>query len=876
MKKLLTFVAVMVMTQMAMAIPAKRIVQTVRQPNGTELQVILRGDETFHFYTTIDGTPVRCNAQGYWETDTRDINALWRERASLRAEQRRPAAERIRRQLRDEAQRRAAARKKVATRADGDGSNTETEVQKKKGLLVLVNFKDKTLSTPTARIKTVYDQILNSVNNPYGDNYGSVHEYFLAQSYGELDVEFDVAGPVTLKNNMSYYGKDDGGEGNDAHPEEMVVEALKGVNDDVNFADYDWDGDGEVENVYVIYAGYGQASGAPSNTIWPHQWELSATNNALTLDGVRLDTYACGSELYGTSGTELDGIGTMCHEYSHCLGLPDFYDINYNETNPIFGMSYWSIMDSGCYSGDGYCPAGYTAYERWYSGWLTPTVLDDGATIENMPAIEDEPVAYVVYNDGAPAGPSALTGAEHAEFYLLANHQQKGWDTEAMGHGMMIIHADEDLSVWQSNEVNTTASRQRMTIIPADGKAQAKSYSDFTGDLWPGTSSNHALTDTSDPAAKLYRNNTDGKKFMHKDITEITESSGQISFTFMGGKQTLVPTPEPDEDNVIINDKAFTAQWDAVTGAVSYNLQWREVTQTEDNSDAVIDAICMYELFDDFFADNDGNMDLGAELDDYTLYPGWTGYKVYQGVAGAKIGASKAAGWLQTPAVENSTGKVTVFLGLSHWYNSWGVADEAPVDVTIMGLDGAELMHETVEPDDDNYIALVFNGVPEAFMVKLSTPKAKQRFYIDTIILLDGEFTVEDVESVLEDSEGDDEEYYSRGRNKAPLRAPQRATKYGEWQTQQGITSTEYQVLGLHYAGAYQWRVQAVDSEGNLSRWSDIQDVQLSGTVGIDMVSQSAATTSPGIIYDLSGRRQDATSLQRGLYIRDGRKYVVR
>ena len=230
MKKLLTFVAVMVMTQMAMAIPAKRIVQTVRQPNGTELQVILRGDETFHFYTTIDGTPVRCNAQGYWETDTRDINALWRERASLRAEQRRPAAERIRRQLREEAQRRAAARKKVATRADGDGSNTETEVQKKKGLLVLVNFKDKTLSTPTARIKTVYDQILNSVNNPYGDNYGSVHEYFLAQSYGELDVEFDVAGPVTLKNNMSYYGKDDGGEGNDAHPEEMVVEALKGVN----------------------------------------------------------------------------------------------------------------------------------------------------------------------------------------------------------------------------------------------------------------------------------------------------------------------------------------------------------------------------------------------------------------------------------------------------------------------------------------------------------------------------------------------------------------------------------------------------------------------------------------------------------------------
>ena len=58
------------------------------------------------------------------------------------------------------------------------------------------------------------------------------------------------------------------------------------------------------------------------------EWELSDPTNygrSVKLDGVTVDTYACGSELMGISGKTLDGIGTMCHEYSHCLGLPDFY-----------------------------------------------------------------------------------------------------------------------------------------------------------------------------------------------------------------------------------------------------------------------------------------------------------------------------------------------------------------------------------------------------------------------------------------------------------------------------------------------------------------------------------------------------------------------
>lgn len=126
----------------------------------------------------------------------------------------------------------------------------------------------------------------------------------------------------------------------------MIIEACQLVDDKVNFKDYDWDGDGEVDQVFVIYAGYGEHAGAPSNTIWPH--ESSLGNRSIMLDGVRINTYACSSELNGNSGQVMAGIGTPCHEFSHCLGFPDLYDTDYSGA---FGMSYWDVMNSGSHSG---------------------------------------------------------------------------------------------------------------------------------------------------------------------------------------------------------------------------------------------------------------------------------------------------------------------------------------------------------------------------------------------------------------------------------------------------------------------------------------------------------------------------------------------
>ena len=223
----------------------------------------------------------------------------------------------------------------------------------------------------------------------------------------------------------------------------MVIEACKKADSSVNFADYDWDGDGYVDQVYVVYAGKGEADGGASTTIWPHEWSLSSASyygdgsGTLTLDGVKIDTYACGGELNGSTGT-IAGIGTMCHEFSHCLGYPDFYDTDYSGGQ---GMGEWDLMDSGSYNGKwngghsdwpemnaGYEPAGYTAFERWCAGWIEPIVLSDPQKITNMKpmggtqegGIVDHGDAYVIY---MPGSKKTIEG----EYYMLENRQQAGW-----------------------------------------------------------------------------------------------------------------------------------------------------------------------------------------------------------------------------------------------------------------------------------------------------------------------------------------------------------------------------------------------------------------------------------------------------------------
>ena len=505
---------------MAGAVPAKRgVTRMITLSDGTTMSARLVGDEHGHYWLGVDGNAYQAlGTDGICQQiDGKQVLAKARERRN---------------------QRNARRVKRLAPRRTGTLGNYTGQ---KKGLIILVNFSG--TSFKSANDNALYQRIANEKNFKYNKFKGSMYDYFYDQSEGQFELTFDVVGPVTVKNSVSYYGKNDS-EGNDLHPAEMVIEALKLVDSQVNFADYDWDGDREVDQVYVVYAGKGEADGGAATTIWPHEWTLSEAeeyndgNGPQTLDGVKIDTYACGAELDGQAGT-IAGIGTMCHEFSHCLGYPDFYDIDYSGGQ---GMFDWDLMDDGSYNGEGFLPAGYTSYERWVAGWKEPIELTSSTTIANLKALQDGGESYIIYNKG-----------HRDEFFMLENRQLVGWDAEIPGAGLLILHVDYSESVWAENMPNDDPKHQRMTWIAADNKYQ---YTTYQGDKYytPEGAANdpfpygsvNAFGPSTTPAAKFYNKNVDGTYFLDASIENITQNNdGTVSFRFRGASNVATPQFSP-------------------------------------------------------------------------------------------------------------------------------------------------------------------------------------------------------------------------------------------------------------------------------------------------------------------------------------------
>ncbi len=482
------------------AVPAKRgIWKTVRLADGTEARVELRGDEFGHYWQAADGT-------GYTQMAGTDIY----ERADIA---------KLGAQAMERRQERNAARMKARSAAGPAkaviGGEHTPYIGTKKGVIILVEFTDTKFAA--GHDQALYNRIANEEGFTSSDGFrGSVRDYFSAQSDGQFTLDFDVVGPYTMPQGYAYYGTNGPNGAIDLNVRSMITEACNQANKDVNFADYDWDGDGLVDQVFVLYAGRGEADGGNANTIWPHESQLY---RPLSFDGVSVSTYACSNEL--RSDTQINGIGTICHEFSHCMGLPDFYDTQYGGN---FGMGPWDPMSSGSYLEESFCPAGYTSYERMYCGWKQPTVITGDTTITGMKGLSEGGETFIMYNDG-----------HKDEYYLFENRTKTGWDSALYGSGMLVLHVDFRSYIWSSNMVNVTTNEyindhQRCTIIHADNKDGDNSMGDLAGDPFPYGAVN-MLTKTTEPSTKLYNANTDGSYFMDKSIMNIIkDADGSISF----------------------------------------------------------------------------------------------------------------------------------------------------------------------------------------------------------------------------------------------------------------------------------------------------------------------------------------------------------
>lgn len=556
MKRFFTLISFFMVSMAIVAVPAQRgIWRQVKLADGTVVKVELRGDEHMKYWTAEDG---KCFVPEY---GTNHFKAIDKEELIKASDTRRQQQQQI---IKD-------ARKKSQKRASG-----VQYVGKKKGLIILANYSDVTFAA--SHTLDLYKRIANEVGFSHALGFKqSVKDYYLTQSYGQFELDFDVIGPVQLPESQAYYGGNGSG-GDDKKPGEMVAMACRLADEYVNYADYDWDGDGIVDQVFVLYAGRGEASGGSADTIWPHMWALSSSDYGknVVLDGVTVSTYACSCEnTYSRTniitgameGERIDGIGTICHEFSHCLGLPDMYDT----TGSNYGMGTWDLMAGGSYNGKSYTPAGYTSYERSWAGWLQPIVLDKPTTVKDVKALSDGGDAFIIYNDANPN-----------EFYMLENRQLTGTDVSLYGAGMLVLHVDYDENIWSWNKVNSFISsyyvsndHQRCTIFHADNENRQSYVSSIAGDPYPyvqtaadGTTQvvNNSLTNQSLPASTVYNVNTDGSNFMNKPVTNIVQNEdGTISFDFMGGSN----------DNIISGIEHITVKKDTEGNGKIYSIDGR-------------------------------------------------------------------------------------------------------------------------------------------------------------------------------------------------------------------------------------------------------------------------------------------------------------
>ena len=828
----------------AMAVPAKPgVKKMLTLKDGSRVEATLRGDEHVHFYEAADGRAFQM-MEGQWQqVDRQELAQLHTER------------------LQAANQRRAARR---APRRAGSASGN-TYFGTRRGLVILVEFSD---------VKFTYDKAtFNDYFNKVGFNLdgmrGSVHDYFLEQSYGKFDLEFDVVGPVKLSNTAQYYGYDQASKtSHDDRVAKMVGDVCKKVNDEVDFTTYDWNNDGTVDQVYVIYAGYGAAQGA-DHTIWPHEWSVRAAGQQPVVDGVRIDTYGISCELLGDgvhNTGHIDGVGTSCHEFSHCLGLPDFYDTS--ETGSNFGMNAWDLMDSGCYNGDsnGHSPSGYTAYERWWAGWLEPVELKGGQQIVDMPALQDEPVAYVVYND-----------ANRNEYYLLENYQQKGFDTAGGGHGLLVLHVDYDTRLWASNTVNNEYERQRMTIIAADNVYTGNTVS---GDPFPGNRKKKELTNTSTPKAVVYNTNIDGQNLMSKPISRISETAGLITFDFMGGVEVEIPVVH---EPTAITTTGFTASWDAVDGAVDYTINLTK-TITGDDQEAIS---LLDEDFENFRSSMQGTADLAYSLDEYTNMPGWSGARLYSSPNKLRVGKKNILGELLSPVFDAPVhDSITIFI--------------APISTASKIVNTVDTLQLRIyAPDMGGYLYVNLWGYPKpsdedagtAWYIPTEWPYGRLQLgvhpnsstagvYMDYLGLLDGSYDEEEESEApakalrkskrLLKPAGCTMEWHSVGLtgDAALQHKARRAPRI----TSEVYTSTvnSYTFTNLEPA-QYSFRVRANTANG-VSDWSDEVSVEL--TDAIHSVTTGKTEYPDGSYFDLQGRR--IVSPAKGLYIREGRKLVIK
>lgn len=423
----------------------------------------------------------------------------------------------------------------------GTGSNTP-EVIRKRCLVLLAEFKDVKMSFTQER----FENLMNT-----GES--SVKNYLNDQFLGRYEFTFDVAPIVTLSQTHQYYGKNSNGK--DSRAAEAVAEACRlAAANGTDFSIYDTDNDGKVDDILLFYAGKDESEGGGDDCIWSHAWKLSAANIKLTLNGKVIDSYAATSELsLRSSGKyQFKTIGTICHEYSHSLGLADMYDTDYGgsggEADGLWKST--ALMDKGNFNNDGRTPPYYNAIDR------------DMLSIGQCEELKEG--HYVLEPINLNGRFLRMDTANEGEYYLIECRTNTGWDIYTRCKGLAIYHIDKSANLtgyspvyernasaaerWTSNEVNCRPQHQCADMIESLDKAN-----DISQIMWP-YGKNNSFTPQSSPSFTLW----DGSG-APLSITDILQIGDNVSFNVVKS-ESANPEKAIDIRRDIYQDTAII-QW---------------------------------------------------------------------------------------------------------------------------------------------------------------------------------------------------------------------------------------------------------------------------------------------------------------------------
>ena len=528
------------------AVPAYPYPITFTQPDGDTLTVVMKGDEFIKFAETEDGYTLMYDAEGSLCYAQQNANGdIEPSKYVAKSKRKRTAGEaNFLRTVSpnlpySKAQLNIFSGIRKAQASENAREKAFPTVGQRKLLCILVDFKDKKFT----RTQAEFNNIFNQVNCNFQGAKGSVRDYFLEASYGKLDLSVDVAGQFTASQEMAYYGVNDA-SGYDIHPRELVTEACSlAYNSGVDFSIYDNDKDGNVDGIYVIYAGYGEEAGGGADCIWAHAWSIPPVQ----FNGVWISSYSCSPELRGYSGTNITNIGVICHEFGHILGAPDYYDTDYGIGGQYQGLGIWDLQASGAWNDNGCTPAHPNPRSKIYTyNWATVTELDVPQIVKIPPSIDDNTAFYRI-NTATPG-----------EYFLLENRQQKKFDTYLPGKGLMIYRC---LSTIESsgNDINATHPQQFYPIsanatfqLPT---ANSSTYGTINSEScpWPNRGSwpqwivKNQFTDDTTPCMKSWANVNTGKP-----MTNIAENTttGEITFTFMGKTGYIIQASASQEGEI--------------------------------------------------------------------------------------------------------------------------------------------------------------------------------------------------------------------------------------------------------------------------------------------------------------------------------------